>query len=372
MIRWKTGTVVGIVEVRGTVQVVDVADESGTTSRAIRYTDTMRPLRPGDRVRMNATAAELSLGSGGAHFVYDAFGDTDEGGESLPDHGGHIMKLRYTPLQRAVLAAEEPASPHHGVMARARTIERMPVLIGELHSMLPIALAWMFGEPSASERPRVSYVMTDGGALPLALSRHAAELKSLGWLDGTITCGHAYGGELETVNRYTALLAAKHVQRADVTIAVMGPGIVGTGTPFGHTGTETADLIHAVAALGGVPIVMPRISFADARERHRGISHHLLETLGTLTLARAIVPLPEWPDERQRLQLERQLEASGVAKRHELVSVPGVTPEEAEKRMRSYPVPITTMGRGLRDDPAFFAAVCAAAQHALSLLRERR
>lgn len=383
MIIWRMGTVVGIGEERGSVQEVVVATNDGRVQKAIHYTDVCAPLREGDRVKLNATADELGLGSGGYHFVcetvserLDASGccepEADLETQTTRPHPGHIMKLRYTPSQRAVLAAEEPASPHHALFAEARTLEGMPVLIGELHSMVPVASVWIRGERSNGAFPlRVSYIMSDGGALPISFSRHAAMLREGGWLCGTVTYGHAYGGELETVNKFTALLAARHVQAAHIAIAAMGPGIVGTGTPFGHTATEMAELVHAVRALGGVPIVIPRVSFADFRMRHAGASDHLLKTLGMLTLARAIIPLPERWSAEEKQAVARQLQSSGCDERHDIEWVRGVNAQEVESRLAAYPAEITTMGRGLRDDPSFYLCVCAAAQAAVSRVRSR-
>ncbi len=100
---------------------------------------------------------------------------------------------------------------------------------------------------------RIAYIMSDGGALPLAYSRHVAILKQLSWLSGTVTYGQAYGGDLETMNKFTACIAARHILKADLIIACMGPGIAGTGTPLGHTGIEVGELINCVHQLGGKP-----------------------------------------------------------------------------------------------------------------------
>lgn len=384
MILWKKGTVVRVAEQRSGIQEVEVQIDGGQRQPAIHYTDTLPRLRKGDRVKLNATAVELGLGSGGYHFVVDVCdGAICDEGEEADDASldsayerrmrGHIMKLRYTGLQRAVLSVEEPKSPHHALFTRPRTLEGMPVLIGELHSMLPVALSWIRSDNEPIGRSlRISYIMSDGGALPLSFSRHVSLLSDIGWLSGTVTFGHAYGGELEAVNKYTALLAARHVQQADIAIAVMGPGIVGTGTPYGHTATEMAELVHAVYALDGVPVVMPRISFTDTRQRHRGLSHHVLETLGKLTLVRTTVPLPELANVDQMDLLKRQLESSGCVNRHEIVWVPDIRLEEMGNRLSRYPEDIRTMGKGLRDDPPFFAAVCAAARMATRLVRIRR
>ena len=50
-------------------------------------------------------------------------------------------------------------------------------------------------------------------------------------------------------------------------VCAIGPGIVGTGTSFGHGGLAAADAANAAAALGGRPVLAPRVSLADARER---------------------------------------------------------------------------------------------------------
>src|SRR4051812_30767810 len=60
-------------------------------------------LEAGDRVWLNATAGMLDLGTGGVHFVI-ARVDGEAAAERLPHafpgrEAGHLMKLRYTPLQ---------------------------------------------------------------------------------------------------------------------------------------------------------------------------------------------------------------------------------------------------------------------------------
>mgnify|MGYP001320383944 CR=1 FL=1 len=394
MIQWEIGTVAQVVRTDNGIQELRVRMQDGTTENALHYLgDGRPPLSAADVVLMNTTAVRLGLGTGGYHFIHALLPQEEKAGPSvatrtariLPDRKGrrpgHVMKLRYTSLQRAVLAAEEPDSPHHGLFKEQRSLEGMPVLIGDVHSMLPVSAAWLRRaekERSANLRGqehqplaglRLVYVMGDGGALPLSFSRHVAELTKLGWLQGTVTYGHAYGGDLETVNKFTALLAARHALKADIAIAVMGPGIAGTGTPLGHSGIEAGELVNAVSALGGIPVIVPRISFADSRNRHRGLSHHTVTSLATAALAKALVPLPAAlrPDERDLL--ERQLEEHGLSFKHDIrwFDVPAV--EDVETSLSAYPVPVTTMGRSLRDDPAFFQAACAAAQAAWELCR---
>ncbi|WP_159882254.1 DUF3866 family protein [Paenibacillus puerhi] len=401
-IHWDWGIVLEAGEIQGSLQrvLVQLMDAAYALGPAYAMHDlTCFPqLAPKDYVLLNTTAVRLRLGTGGLHFVQAVLPggrpleQVSAGHEALntkpaenpapspaesvrkyhdasPHDSGHIMKLRYTAAQRAVLAVEEPSSPHHGTMLEAASLAGTPVLIGELHSMLPAAAAWLRHLQQHGNKPeqapvRLVYVMSDGGALPLDISSHAARLRELGWLEGTVTYGHAYGGDLEAVNKYTALLAARHVLGAGMIIAAMGPGIVGTGTPYGFSGMETAELINAVHALGGVPVVLPRVGFADARTRHRGLSAHTLTALGPAALARAVLPLPLLADEAQRHMLRGQAEQAALAQRHEVRWLPPPSAGEIGQALAAYGRPITTMNRGLAEEPAFFQAVCTAAGYA--------
>ncbi|MEB3102746.1 DUF3866 family protein [Ferviditalea candida] len=390
MIYWDTGTVVAIVSSRESVQELEIAMRggSGAKARAIHYTDAFGPVGLGDTVVLNTTAVQLDLGTGGRHFVLSVLRPL-HGSEvaaeeaaalkarTIEERKGHLMKLRYTPLQRSVLAAEEQASPHHGLFQDSFDLEGMPVLIGELHSMLPAAVCWLrhahaVGADGGSDdahggkKPlRIVYIMSDGGALPIAYSRHVSSMRERGWLAGTVTFGHAYGGDVEAINKFTALIAAKRVLKADVAIVAMGPGIAGTGTPLGHTGVEVGELVNAAAALGGKPVVMPRISFAESRDRHRGISHHLLHSLSLIALREAALPLPDSLNGHHKQLIREQLESSGLHQKHRIVWVRNINRQEIARSQESYPLPVTTMGRGLAEDPGFFLGVCSAAQYVL-------
>lgn len=321
---------------------------------AICYPALTGPCAAGDRVLVNVTAVDLALGTGGWHFVCAREGE----GEALADaSGGHVMKLRYTPLQRDVLAVEEPASPHHSVMATAEDLEGMPVVCCGLHSHLaPVAAALKEARPDA----RVAFVMTDAASLPLALSDLVRACRREGLLDATVTAGQAFGGDLEAVTLHTGLIAARHVERADVAVVANGPGVTGTHTPYGHGGVAQAQAIDAAAALGGRPVAVLRLSFADRRERHAGVSHHTLGVLGRLAFGRALVPVPSLPA-HQAAEVERALADAGVWARHERVDEEGRLPD-------SRGVAMLTMGRGPAEDPAFFSAAAAAGEAAARLL----
>ncbi len=90
----------------------------GEEARAIVYPELVGEVLPGDEVLVNTTAVELQLGSGGYHYVIASLQGRNR--ELTP--GGHIMKLRYTPMQLKVLSVEEEASPFHQVMQEAPAV----------------------------------------------------------------------------------------------------------------------------------------------------------------------------------------------------------------------------------------------------------
>src|SRR6202034_2772673 len=204
----------------------------------------------------------------------------------------------------------------------ADDIAGMPVVVADLHSALPAVLAGVFDEAERtgddSRRVRVAYVMQDGGALPAWFSRTCAALKEAGWLEATVTTGEAFGGDLETVTVHTGLLAARHVLGADIAVVAQGPGNLGTGTRWGFSGVAAGEAVNAAAVLGGRPVASLRVSDADPRERHRGISHHSLTAYGRVALARADVVVPDLPGE---FGARVAADAAPLAARHDLVTV---------------------------------------------------
>jgi hypothetical protein len=320
---YRAGTVTEVLQERRGLQRVLVDGE-----RAYALTDLVGPVAVGDRVVMNTTAVELGLGTGGWHVVHwnlarDAL--------DLPGPG-HIMKVRYTSLQCDTGAAEEDLDV-------PADLEGTPVVVGTLHSQVPlVAAAYLHRHPDA----RVVYVMTDGAALPLALSDLVDAMRRAGLVHATVTAGHAFGGDLEAVSAPSALTLAVHALDADLVIAAMGPGVVGTGAPLGTTAVEAAAVLDAAAALGGDPIACVRASEADARDRHRGVSHHV-STVLDLT--------------RSRVTVATVLGAELARDDHDVVVT---EPVDIAAWLEGRDVRVTTMGRSVAEDPLFFAAGAAA------------
>jgi Protein of unknown function (DUF3866) len=353
---FRTGKVVKLLEARAGLQRVEV-DLGDGPERAYALVQLTGPVVAGDRVVVNTTAVELGLGTGGWHVVHWNL-ERDQWHEQGP---GHIIKGRYTSLQADVGSAEE----HLESLAEVDSIDGMPVVSAALHSQLPaVAAAFKDRVPDA----RLAYVMTDGAGLPLALSDLVAGLRTRGLLDATITCGHAFGGDYEAVSVFSALAVARHVARADAAVVVMGPGIVGTNTRLGFSGMEVGPILDATTGLGGVAIACLRVSFADTRDRHVGLSHHSATALRIAARERALVAVPRLADPAETARLRADLERAGIDRRHELVDVDA---PEALDLFARHGLEIVSMGRPAAADPALFQAGAAAGALAAQYVRTR-
>ena len=357
MLYVEEGTVERVIWTEGRVQCLEV-QLGDNKEKAINYLELSGAAAPGNRVFLNTTAVRLNLGSGGYHFVM-----LNTAASPYSPHTGHIIKMRYTPLQHKVLTWEENCGPDADNCQTKYTGLHIPVVIGELHSMLAPFVRTL---KLINSKCRIVYIMSDSASLPLSFSRTVYSLKDDGVLSGTITAGQAFGGDLECVNIYTALIAAREELKADVIIIAPGPGVVGTGTRYGYGGVEQGEHVERVHKLGGIPLVIPRISFADSRSRHQGISHHTLTTLGELTTKSCILPLPACSRDKMRL-FYQQLTAASLLKKHRVVII-------SSKRFKHYMKECcgdsSTMGRGLQADPIFFATACACAYHTGKMLKK--
>jgi hypothetical protein len=320
---FRSGVVTSVLSAREGLQRVLVDGE-----RSYVLTALVGPVVVGDSVVVNTTAVELGLGTGGWHVVH---WNLSRSSWSSPG-GGHIMKLRYTSLQFDAGATEESEAYVDSGLGG------MPVVACGLHSQVA-AVAAAF-KAHAGPTKRLVYVMTDGAALPLALSDLVASLLDAGLLDATVTAGQAFGGDREAVNVHSALAVARSLEGADAVVAGIGPGVVGTGTRLGHTGLDVVSIAHAASALGGTPIVAARYSDADPRPRHQGRSHHTDTALALLASA-GVVPLVPDPATEP-------------------------TPDAAALLAAAH-VEVTTMGRTPADDPAFFLWSAAAGAAAARL-----
>jgi hypothetical protein len=297
----------------------------------VAYPELTGPVSVDDDVLVNVQARELGLGSGGFDVLY---ANLTRGLGLAAAKGAHVMKLPYTPLQAAAVHAEEEG----GV---AEELGGLPVVCCSLHSQVAPVCAGL------GEGRRVVYVQLPGGALALSLSDTVRLLKERRLIETTVSAGACFGGEQECVGAASAL-AWSAAGGYDAVVCAIGPGIVGTGSRLGHGGLAAADAGNAAATLGGSPVLAARVSSADERERHRGVSHHTEAVLalcaGRVTVAwPAGLGAPEWVEPRQE------------------VVVDGWEAACAD-------LPLSHMGRGPDEEPWFFAAAFAAGRLAGSLV----
>src|SRR5690625_1371055 len=344
---------------------------------ALAYPHLVGEPRVGARVLLNVSALARGLGTGGYALVI-AF--PDDLPPDPPVGPGHLVKARYTPLQPMVLGVDEQESPHHALLESADSLDGMPVIVADLHSALPAIIA---GVHHYKPETKIAYIMTDGGALPAWFSRAIGTLRDVGWLDSTLTVRQAFGGDYEAVSCHLGLLAARHVLDADLVIVAQGPGNLGTGTTWGFSGVAAGEALNAVNVLGGTPIASLRISGGDQRPRHRGISHHSLTAYARVALAPAAVVVPQLRTATAYLaadiddgivaalhELAGQVEAEvelliTTIGRHTRADVPV---SELFAALQATPVRLSTMGRGLAQDPAAFLAAAAAGKYAANRL----
>jgi uncharacterized protein DUF3866 len=328
-LRLRRGSVTAIVERLEGLTRIEV---DGTA--CIAYPRMTGPVALGDEVLVNVEARQLELGSGGFDVLY---ANLTRGLDLPGEPGAHVMKLPYTPLQVATLHVEEECDLAESLMG-------LPVVCCSLHSQVAPVCAGIGSDA------RVAYLQLPGGALPVSLSDTVRVLKERGLIEVAVAVGACVDGDIACVSAASALAWAA-AQGFAVAVCAIGPGIVGTGSPLGHGGVAAAAAANAAAALGGRPILAVRVSGADARARHQGVSHHTRAVLG-LCLGEVVYAWPEGVDAPEWLQPREDLEVSGW-------------------REACAGLPLEHMGRGPDDDPRFFAAAYAAGRLARSRIAGR-
>ena len=300
----RRGTVTAVLEAHDELVRLEVDEVA-----CVAYPRLTGPVEVGDDVVVNEQARLLGLGSGGFDVLY---ANLTRGLGLGPEEGAHVMALPYTPGQLALRRAEED-----GGQLEERLGGR-PVVLCTLHSQVAPVCAALAGL-------RVGYVQVAGGALPVSLSDTVRALKARGLIGAAIAVAPCLDGDVECVTTAAALAWSK-ARGHDAVVCAVGPGIVGTGSRLGHGALALADAANVASALGGRPVLAVRMSGADARERHRGVSHH---SRAVLDLCLGVVTVPP------------QSAGDGW--------------EEACAGL-----PLDHMGRGPEEDPDFFHAAFAA------------
>ncbi len=339
-----TETVAQVLEERPGLQRLRLSDDS----KAYVLTNLLPAAAVGDQVVVNVSAVGLGLGTGGWHVVHWNLSHR----RVTRPVDGHVMKMRYTSLQVPLLMAEETyPEPTEDLQHR---LSGRVVLVAGLHSQIGVSAIVM---KSLDPSLRLGYVMTDGAALPVAFSDLVYNLRSNGLLDVVVSSGHAFGGDREAVNVISGVAAAFELDRCDVVLVGMGPGVVGTGTVLGNSTIEVAEIVNSLTPLGCRTVVTLRASDVDARPRHTGISHHSLTSLTMVNIPQTIaIPDTADPDD------ENSVEATGHLVRR-------VNVESALNILENSSLTPSSMGRGLNEDRKFYAFTAATAIDAINIWR---
>ena len=360
MISKKLGIVESIVDSSEVLDDIRV-NINGDIQRAYNYPKICGNIKVGDEVILNTTAVELSLGTGGYHFVISNLNNM----ESDLSDGGHIMKLRYTPYQIKIDAVEDHESKYHDIINDFVSLDEMPVVVGTLHSMLtPFVASYKRHNPNK----KLVYVMTDGAALPIYLSKNVQNLKEKKLIDNTITIGNAFGGDYECINIYTALITAKEILKADAVFVSMGPGIAGTGTKYGFTGIEQGPILDAVKKLGGMPIAIPRISFSDKRDRHKGISHHAMTIFREIVNVGVNIPVTIYDKEKFEY-IKDQIKENRLFEKHNIIYLEN---NKCREDLDYFGLKVRSMGRNYEQDKEFFDAASTAAYYLMEVCDDNK
>lgn len=320
-----------------------IASAEGVSHPVICWKMLFPRLKPGDDIIINTTAVRLELGTGGYHIglskIYEAV--------SIDDASSHLMKLNYTPLQHA--------RPHLEELEEYKNIKhfmiKKPVVIFTLHSQL-------FAAGYFLSKKKLNYVviLTDENALPAFLSKNLALLKKYGGLKQVITTGQAFGGDIEAVNVYSALAFAS--EAIDCDLILIGPsfGTRGSGTYLGHSAMSALQSLHAAYAGGVIPYLAARASFADQRERHRGISHHTRE-IAELSLCQfnLVLPALDILNTNERELIEHHLHSLNQTR----ALVKFVDCSSAHALFSKEPELFRSMGRNYHDDLYLFLSAAA-------------
>ena len=229
----------------------------------IGYPRLTGPVALGDDVLVNTQAVDLGLGSGGFDVLY----------ANLTRGVGPRSGRRGSRDEAALHAAPDRDRPCRGSRRAAELAHR---------AARRLRHAPQSGRPDLRRhRTRASRRVCPAPrrrASRVPLGHAARSSVGQGLVETAIAVGACIEGDVACVTAAAALAFAAR-EAFDIAVCSIGPGIVGTGSSLGHGAVAVVEALGAAAYLGGTPILAPRVSLADGRERHRPLSHHVQAVL---------------------------------------------------------------------------------------------
>lgn len=324
------------------IQILNTITDIGE-EKALNYIDLTGICKENDNLAINTIGNRLFLGSGGYNIVYYNLSSGIGDFMPLSRKDGHIIKMKYTPIQKRVKSIEEDEALKK-LFNNIEKIDSKPVLFGTLHSMLaPAASVIKYKRPNF----KITCLYTYGGAIDANNSFVLKKLKDKKIIDWVITIGECYGGDFEAINALTALIYAFKHLKSNIVIVCCGPGVAGTSTNLGFSTLDFLLPIIYSKKIGCIPIIIPRISFKDMRKRHYGIS---MQTVALLQNMDFPIYIPILKGEGFDI-LEEQIRKNKLYDKHYISIVNETYSKEA---MEKFQLEYEFMGRNYKDDNYYF------------------
>lgn len=366
MLSLETGRVVEIVYINDKIQILSVEIEhKSIIEKAINYIDETGICSLMDMVVINSIGNRLKLGTGGYNLVYLNLTVNLKENEVPDRNHGHIIKMKYTPGQIRVKTVEENIEDRNIFDMEAKLTPR-PVIFAILHSMLfPLVKTIKYINPNTN----ISCVYTYGGAMNANNSFILKRMKESGLINSIITAGECYGGDYESINIVTGILFGFNKLKSDIIVICCGPGVAGSSTFYGFSTFDFIGSIYSVKLLGLFPVLIPRISMADKRERHMGLSMQSISILQALDFP---IDLPVYRDNEDISGFKlvyNQLNKYYLINKH---NVHFINNEIIKKTMDSLDSDIKVMGRSYAEDPWFFNNCISAGYYSVELFKKLR
>lgn len=366
MLNLERGRVIEVLHWDEKVQILEVeSSDKSLREKAINYIAETGICRIGDIVVMNTVGNRLQLGTGGYNFIYLNLSVKLDGPRTLDRKDGHIIKMKYTANQIRVKAVEE-CIENRGIFNMEKSIPRRPVIFAILHSMVsPLIKAIKFFNSNLN----ISCIYTYGGAINSNNSFTLKKLRDEGFINGVITAGECYGGDYEAINIISAMLFGLCSLKSDIIIVCCGPGVAGSSTYCGFSTLDFIGAIYTSKLLGLFPVLVPRVSMVDMRERHFGLSMQSLAILKMLDFSVHFPVYKNLEDPESFNYIFKQLSINGIMDKHIVEFIEAAT----LKDIIVYTAEDTrVMGRDYRSDPYFFYNCSSAGIYSIGLLTKNK
>lgn len=227
-----------------------------------------------------------------------------------PEGGGQKLMGSPFPLRRRVLEEDE---------AFARLLCPKPDLSGRVVVIAPaprlaLLVAFAARGRGTAEGERVSLIFSDCGSLSPYLHAELLEARDQGLVHSLITCGHAFGGDLEVLSPYTALVAALPYLQSPVAVVTAGWEEPARNHPLAARQMQLTLFAQIASQWEASVVFCPQLNLSDPTRGDYPVApttHLFLEQVPFSLF----VPLPVLPPDKMQI-VRASLEGRAWANRH--------------------------------------------------------